>query len=186
MNHVRQYAGLCGVMATLIIGCAGAFAAPSSTYRNYDSLSDQVAILQQKLKVAKLKSQIANAGSPGGKPSTRIVGVVPPGGGFPAHLLQSEAPRPTGGRGGGLPEIVSIEGRGKSLIADLLMPAGGQIMVKPGTTLGDLVVEQVTPDGVTVNAHGKRTSLPFAASENTPNNGGPMGNVLFHGGTQGQ
>lgn len=164
MLGMKTMAATARVVAVLALGPGTAFAQAPVSYQKYDSLSDQIAVLKQQVKIAKLKAQIANAGkSPSNGGVSSLPGALPPGLGLvrgPGNpKAAGQPPRRSE------PEIVSIDGRGNHLIAELLMPSGGEVIASHGNTLSDgLVVRSVTPDGVSVVKDGKVVSLPFEGS----------------------
>ena len=180
MNWKLVIVGTAGVLA---LGVGAAWAQAPTSYNKYDNLSDQIAVLQQQVRIAKLKAQIANAGKSPGNGGAGGSGSLPPGVGFIGRARAGgqsparQAAKPS------LPEIVAIAGKGAQLLAELRMPAGGEVVASHGNTLSDgLVVRSVTSEGVSVVKDGKVVSLPFEGSA-TPattaahkrGDGGPSG-----------
>lgn len=125
--------------------------------RELDALHSQIALLKAQLEIAKLKQGITDAGKTAGAGSAMT-------GGFPRQL--SGMPSPTDfSQNASIPEVLSISGSGSNLSAVLSLPHGGELPVRPGMKVGELVVRSITANGVEVSGkHGVET-LPFASGQ---------------------
>lgn len=135
---------------------------PSTTISQLDALHDQIAVLKQQLQIAKLKAGISDAGKSGSGSSS----ATPTG--FPGiGYGQPRQPAPvTSAPPASMPRVVSIDGRGSSLSAVLMMPDGGEVVATPGLGLGDgLTVHDVTASGVRVMKAGNLLPLPFISTQ---------------------
>ncbi|WP_092152989.1 type IV pilus biogenesis protein PilP [Desulfovibrio legallii] len=72
----------------------------------------------------------------------------------------SPAPAAVERRSGGGLRVVSVQGVGGQLSATV-RTGSGQVVVRPGSRLGDAVVTSISRHGVTVRRGGKISSLPF-------------------------
>lgn len=165
MRGMNWKLGMVGAAGVLALGVGSAWAQAPTSYSKYDSLSDQIAVLKQQVKIAKLKAQIANAGKSPSNGGAGGAGSLPPGVGFIGRARSGGQSAVRHRAKPSLPEIVAIAGKGTQLIAELKMPAGGEVVASHGNTLSDgLVVRSVTPEGVSVVKDGKRVALPFEGS----------------------
>lgn len=132
------------MILALSIAPAGALAAnvapPASpdnpTVLELGQIQSEIAILKAKLELAKLKSGISKSS----------------GGG--AVLAQEPE--------GALPQVMTVQGMGNDLTADIALPDGGVQTVRKGSPLGNMRVVSVTRDGVSVSRHGRVETLPFS------------------------
>ncbi|MDD2859892.1 MAG: type IV pilus biogenesis protein PilP [Acidiphilium sp.] len=135
---------------------------PSTTISQLDALHDQIAVLKQQLQIAKLKAGISDAGKSGsGASAATPTGFPGIGYGQPRQSAPvTSAPQAS------MPRVVSIDGRGSSLSAVLMMPDGGEVVATPGLGLGDgLTVHDVTASGVRVMKAGNLLPLPFISTQ---------------------
>lgn len=156
-----------GILIVLVValslkvaaGHAQDLASTNTTVEQVNSLQNQIAILQQKLKIANLQRQIDDSEHP------KQAGSAGQAMGFPSVLspqpMQTAAPvapEP-------LPQIVSISGAGSHLSATLELPSGGEVVAYPALGLpGGMTVHDVSATGVRVIKAGSLIDLPFAGA----------------------
>lgn len=151
------------MILALSIAPAGALAAdavlPAShenpTVLELGHLQSEIAILKAKLELAKLKSDISK--SSGG-------GTV---------LVQEPE--------GALPQVMTVQGMGGNLTADIALPDGGAQTVRKGSVLGNMRVVSVTRDGVSVSRSGRIEMLPFSDGGAQFVRSGTQGNPVMPG-----
>lgn len=134
-------------------------------------LQQQIAILEQQLKVAQLQKQIREAAAKDDDASKAAAAASSPQAPMPlaARAAPAVAPSNPPPAPPPLPQIVSISGAGNHLTAILLLPTGGQVVAYPAMGLpGGLTVHDVGPNGVHVMSGGELVDLPFEGSGPAP------------------
>lgn len=133
-------------------------------------LQQQIAILEQQLKVAQLRKQIRDADAKDDDASKAAAAASSPQAPMPlaaraAPVVAPSSPPPAPQ----LPQVVSISGAGSHLTAVLLLPTGGEVVAYPAMGLpGGLTVHDVGPNGVHVMSGGELVDLPFEGSGPAP------------------
>ena len=157
-HSVRLF--VCGIScATPLFGAYAQTPVSSpATVQQLSVLNDQIQVLKSQLLIAQLNANIQTAKhqqATGADQTDRPV--VPM---LPATQPVEDPPTAVPPS---LPQIISIEGRGGHLSADLLMPGGGEVVASPGLPLaGGLTVHDVSVSGVQVMQGGNLVPLPFA------------------------
>lgn len=134
---------------------------PALPARNLGELSD----LRGELEVLKIQSQIDELKA---KQSALKQKGAAPSASMPAQLsLPAFTPPPaSSSRALSLPAtrsglaVVSVQGVGNTISATV-QTASGQVVVRPGSKIGDAVVTSISREGVSVRRAGKISNLPF-------------------------
>ena len=134
---------------------------PALPARNVGELSD----LRGELEVLKIQSQIdelkakrdalkQNAATPSSPaPAQLFLPALTPPPAASSRALSLPAPR------SGL-AVVSVQGVGNAISATL-RTGSGEVVVRPGSKVGDAVVTSISREGVSVRRAGKISNLPF-------------------------
>jgi len=140
---------------------------PALPYRQLGGLSDLRGQLEEEKIITLIKDQKAKQASLDAKPSPPQIHAPAPS--MPTLSLPDLTPSSQGrqvtlpparsGTGAGM-GVISVQGVGNSISATI-RSGSGQIVVRPGSKLGDAVVTSISREAVSIRRAGKVSSLPF-------------------------